>query len=175
VQRGLVQLANLANDDFQVDPRFTLEQHYHRRLDRVVNDSTLKFLYGPIGTPPMPNPSETPNKGTNPSGNNTGDRNPLSLHNLVHSVFDKQLADAHRANAMDREIKKHDNTIDLQNKVIAGMRNQHAKLEAEMKNKEVKLQNKQAALEKEIEILKKLVLKGSDSSTKQGGDEEEEK
>jgi hypothetical protein len=58
--RSLARLANLAEDDHQRDPTKTAEMHYRSRLNLLLNDCNLRFMYGEIGAPPIPTTAEPP-------------------------------------------------------------------------------------------------------------------
>jgi hypothetical protein len=187
VQRALACLANLANDDFQGDPSLTAEQHYHKRLSKLLNDTTLQFAFGDVGKPPMPAPDSTPRKAMQPANKDkdmsvkspptvpvsapqlaplpvTGYANASDVNKLFHHVNDV--------------VRATNRSTDHQNKAAQNVKTLQTKFENKLAEQDGNLRgmkDEMACLREEIEMLKKMVGKGSESTTKLGDDEEGKK
>ncbi|KAF2436091.1 hypothetical protein EJ08DRAFT_674664 [Tothia fuscella] len=84
VYRDLTRLANLAVDDEQRDNSMTAEQHYHRRLNLLLNDADMRFAYGNVGLAPIPSIAAEP--GTPPPSEVKRAANPPFTVKYVNSI-----------------------------------------------------------------------------------------
>lgn len=58
LDRDLVRLENLANDDFQRDPSITTADYYHRRLLNLLSNSSRKYIITELGEAVVSNMAE---------------------------------------------------------------------------------------------------------------------
>jgi hypothetical protein len=168
VQRDLARLSNLANDDFQRNPNLTAEEHYRSRLTRLVNDHSLSFIYGDISKAPMPAPEATPPAGTpKRSGRTTPPMHsrPYITPNDIHEITQRLASQGQRLNLVSVEQNCATRNVNKLSKKFEGNLSEH---EAEMK----KLKEEHERMKDDIALMKKLLLKGSESTTKLGDDAE---
>ena len=132
-----------------------------------MNDKALQFLFGDIGKPPMPSPDQTPRQvsGT-PVADGTADKGAAPNYKTTAAFATSQQLKQLKARVADN-AKNIDNIGDVQTTNTLHVKSLSKKFESEVK----KLQVENECLKDEVAMLKKIILKGSECTTKLGDDE----
>lgn len=164
VKQSLIRLANLANDDNQQDDNLTVEEHYHFRLARLLNEGKLLDPSADLEVMAPHNPPHTKVPGPGEPGD------PFAWMRNVKSPAPHILAERERA-ALER--RNRDNMfagqLDANKKNVDSLAAKFEdKLNLQQKENQ-KLKDELAELRAEMASVKSQ-MQGSNSTTKLGDD-----
>lgn len=153
VLRGFQSLANLANDDYQKDPSISKQKHYNIRVHRMLNHEALDMKFDEIVK-------------------EIKEREERELKAQIAEVLRPKVDDA--ADQKDAHVQSHISTANSQDvsaDQVAGVtekvNDNLYSHEAELK----KLKLEQAKMKAQLDAIQKLVMQGSECTTKMGDDE----